>query len=411
MATVTMNEILHRIIVLCSYTWNDSYGVKEAARGAGFTYPEFLECITDYFEMFKLSTSLTAEVISDLEDEIVNGVLKKGYLEKKGHVRRNWRRRWFILKRTILSYYSTDKKVFKGELVLNAQTKVNSLDDKGSRRNMFLVTCGATEKPFTISADDQKMKHDWMLAIRKAIALAKVAEGEPHAQERRELEQALSGFFLLKYGTDQPLLRRQDSDIQHMKHHTTKRKFRNIEKITKELEATPTGHAHSEEDDDERDDYVPMKPGYTHEGDSSTSDEDGYCHMEKVKLNGTSVASSSSGPVTPLTVGSDRTLNFPLPISGKFGSQDDVFNPDGTGLKSPDRPAQQLPKADPAAKREKTESQSPPKTTPTDSAHPQQESYLTILPSPKATPPPEDFPSPTHPTNGPPVPPRRWCSK
>ena len=62
MATVTMNEILHRIIVLCSYTWNDSYGVKEVARGAGFTYPEFLECITDYFEMFKLSTSLTAEV-------------------------------------------------------------------------------------------------------------------------------------------------------------------------------------------------------------------------------------------------------------------------------------------------------------------------------------------------------------
>ena len=52
-------------------------------------------------------------------------------------------------------------------MVLNAQTKVNSLDDKGSRRNMFLVTCGATEKPFTISADDQKMKHDWMLAIRK----------------------------------------------------------------------------------------------------------------------------------------------------------------------------------------------------------------------------------------------------
>jgi hypothetical protein len=56
---------------------------------------------------------LSPQVISDLEDEIVNGVLKKGYLEKKGHVRRNWRRRWFILKRTILSYYSTDKKVFK----------------------------------------------------------------------------------------------------------------------------------------------------------------------------------------------------------------------------------------------------------------------------------------------------------
>ena len=62
MATVTMNEILHRVIVLCSYTWNDSYGINEGARGVGFTYPQFLECITDYFEMFKLNTSLTAEV-------------------------------------------------------------------------------------------------------------------------------------------------------------------------------------------------------------------------------------------------------------------------------------------------------------------------------------------------------------
>ena len=52
------------------------------------------------------------------------------------------------------------------------------------------------------------------------------------------------------------------------------------------------------------------------------------------------------------------------------------------------------------------ESHSPPKTTPTDSAH-TQDSYLVILPSPKATPPPEDLPSPTHSGNGPPVPPRR----
>ena len=106
-------------------------------------------------------------------------------------------------------------------------------------------------------------------------------EGEPHAQERKELEQALSGFFLLKYGTDQPRLRRQDSDILHIKHHTTRRKFRNIQKITKELEAPPTDPAHSSED--EKDDYVPMKPGFTQDDGSSSSDEDGYCHMEKVK--------------------------------------------------------------------------------------------------------------------------------
>ena len=108
-------------------------------------------------------------------------------------------------------------------------------------------------------------------------------EGEPRSQERRELETALSGFFLLKYGTDQPILRRQDSDIQHIKHHTTRRQFRNIVKITKELEAPPTGSAHSD-DEDEKDDYVPMKPGFTRETVSSSSDEeDGYCHMERAK--------------------------------------------------------------------------------------------------------------------------------
>ena len=137
----------------------------------------------------------------------------------------------------------------------------------------------------TLSSKKITRNHPLLFSLSsQAIALAKVAEdGEPQAHERKELEQALSGFFLLKYGTDQPLLRRQDSDIQHMKHHTTKRKFRNIEKITKELEATPTGHAHpGEEDEEERDDYVPMKPGFTQEADTSSSDEDGYCHMEKV---------------------------------------------------------------------------------------------------------------------------------
>lgn len=40
-------------------------------------------------------------------DEIVHGVLKKGYLTKKGHKRRNWKRRWFILQRTTMTYYES----------------------------------------------------------------------------------------------------------------------------------------------------------------------------------------------------------------------------------------------------------------------------------------------------------------
>ena len=59
-----MNEVVKRLIELCSYTWNDSYNVcsEGPEEPREFTFPQFLECITDYFERFSLNTSLTAEV-------------------------------------------------------------------------------------------------------------------------------------------------------------------------------------------------------------------------------------------------------------------------------------------------------------------------------------------------------------
>ena len=64
------------------------------------------------------------QVIQDMRDEIVDGVIKKGYLTKKGHKRRNWRRRWFILQRTIMRYFESREK-----LVL----KVRRRDERGER--------------------------------------------------------------------------------------------------------------------------------------------------------------------------------------------------------------------------------------------------------------------------------------
>jgi hypothetical protein len=49
-------------------------------------------------------------VIHDLKDEIVDAVLKKSYITKKGHKLRTWRRRWFVLKKTIMRYYESKEK-------------------------------------------------------------------------------------------------------------------------------------------------------------------------------------------------------------------------------------------------------------------------------------------------------------
>lgn len=78
-----------------------------------------------------------------------------------------------------------------------------------------------------------------------------------------------------------------------MKHHTTKRKFKKIENIAKGLEAPPTTDSThrdgSEEDGDEKDDYVSMKPGAgsgftsTDHAPSSSDEEDGYCNMERTR--------------------------------------------------------------------------------------------------------------------------------
>lgn len=94
----------------------------------------------------------------------------------------------------------------------------------------------------------------------------------------------MSGFFLLKYGTDHPHLRRQDSDILHMKPHTTRRKFRTIQRMTKisHSEAPPTDHTPQTEVEQEQ--YVEMKGSQEYLNNiSSESDEDEYCRMEPVK--------------------------------------------------------------------------------------------------------------------------------
>ena len=100
----TVNEVVKRLIELCGYTWNKSY---QYTKQEEVDFPEYVEAITDYFDQLHLETSLTCEVIADLVDEVVNGVIKKGYLLKKGHKRKNWLKRWFILQRTILRYYES----------------------------------------------------------------------------------------------------------------------------------------------------------------------------------------------------------------------------------------------------------------------------------------------------------------
>ena len=63
---------------------------------------------------------------------------------------------------------------------------MRSIPDKGARRYRFEVTCGETGTLLEILADDQRMKQNWMLAIKKVGGEGGREEGGGREGEGRE---------------------------------------------------------------------------------------------------------------------------------------------------------------------------------------------------------------------------------
>lgn len=115
--------------------------------------------------------------INEVFNELILDVLKQGYMMKKGHRRKNWTERWFVLKPNIISYYvSEDLKDKKGDILLDENCCVESLPDRDGKKCLFLIKC--FDKTFEISASDKKKKQEWIQAIQSTIHLLKL--GSPH---------------------------------------------------------------------------------------------------------------------------------------------------------------------------------------------------------------------------------------
>ncbi|XP_071768299.1 switch-associated protein 70 [Centroberyx gerrardi] len=129
--------------------------------------------------------------ITEVFQELILDVLKQGYMMKKGHKRKNWTERWFVLRPNSMSYYVcedlTDK---KGEIVLDRNCCVESLPDKEGKKCLFIIKC--PDKSYEISASDKKKKQEWIQAIQTCIQLLRLGLPSPHREarlRRRELRQ------------------------------------------------------------------------------------------------------------------------------------------------------------------------------------------------------------------------------
>ncbi|XP_075966446.1 switch-associated protein 70-like [Anarhichas minor] len=129
--------------------------------------------------------------ITEVFQELILDVVKQGYMMKKGHRRKNWTERWFVLRPNSLSYYVCEDLVEKkGDIILDRTCCVESLPDKEGKKCLFIIKC--TDKSFEISASDKKKKQEWLQAIQTCIQLLRLGLSSPHREarlRRRELRQ------------------------------------------------------------------------------------------------------------------------------------------------------------------------------------------------------------------------------
>ncbi|XP_034433952.1 differentially expressed in FDCP 6 homolog isoform X2 [Hippoglossus hippoglossus] len=107
----------------------------------------------------------------------------QGYMWKKGHKRRNWTERWFVLKPFSMAYYvSEDLKDKRGEIQLDKSCIIETLADREGKRCLFCVK--THNKTFEMSASDQRKKVEWTQAIQTALRL----QGEGKSSLHHELK-------------------------------------------------------------------------------------------------------------------------------------------------------------------------------------------------------------------------------
>lgn len=122
--------------------------------------------------------------LEDVFQEMYHNVLKRGYMWKKGHLRRNWTERWFVLRPSSLTYYvSENLKEKKGEIHLDKHCVVEALPDREGKRCLFCVK--TQSKTYEMSATDQRQKVEWTQATQTALRLQ--IEGKPSLNHELKL--------------------------------------------------------------------------------------------------------------------------------------------------------------------------------------------------------------------------------
>ncbi|KAK4809066.1 hypothetical protein QYF61_004002 [Mycteria americana] len=166
----------------------DDYLSQEPQGQGGLTVWQFLDMVNSGRFLRGIEQEAVSMAVEEVYQEVIEDVLKQGYLWKKGQLRRNWSERWFTLKPSVLSYYmSEERKEKKGSIALDKHCCVEVLPDRDGKRCMFCVK--TSSRTYEMSASDTRQRQEWTLAIQTAIRLQAEGKKSLHKdlkQKRRE---------------------------------------------------------------------------------------------------------------------------------------------------------------------------------------------------------------------------------
>ncbi|XP_035535889.1 differentially expressed in FDCP 6 [Morone saxatilis] len=167
--------LLKKISTAMSEEWDgkpleDLISQDATAQEEGMSVWSFLEHIGAGRLLRVTSAEAFSLALDEVFLEMYHNVLKRGYMWKKGHVRRNWTERWFVLKPSSMAYYvSEDLKDKRGEIQLDTSCVIEPIPDREGKRCMFCVK--THNKTYEMSAPDQRQKVEWTQAIQTALRL------------------------------------------------------------------------------------------------------------------------------------------------------------------------------------------------------------------------------------------------
>ncbi|GAB1300788.1 Differentially-expressed in FDCP 6 [Apodemus speciosus] len=161
---------------------------QSAQASGGLSVWQFLELFNSGRCLRGVGRDSLSMAIQEVYQELIQDVLKQGYLWKRGHLRRNWAERWFQLQPSrlcTLGVRNARRDAAPSPWTLTAVWSV--LPDREGKRCMFCVKTAS--RTYEMSASDTRQRQEWTAAIQTAIRLQAEGKTSLHKdlkQKRRE---------------------------------------------------------------------------------------------------------------------------------------------------------------------------------------------------------------------------------